>query len=760
MPPNERSLTASLVLRDLFSGPANKIKQGFGGLSKDGSAAFDRIDRSINRTISRIGAFAAGIFSLRSAIATVRAQANFEEQSAFSSTFQEGLSESFVSEAVLREAAATGSQVEKLNEGFRESARVTRSASEALTLFTQANRLAVATMEDTRGSVASVNSVLSVYELGVEDSARVAALLNDAVKRGRVDLQAFSSAFGAAAPTLREFGLSLEDTFAAVIAGARNGLDATRTLSGLRQAAVGLNRVLGPQAIRLRGGMVETLRQIVEESRNGGRSLKEFGIEGESIGAVLSVVADGGNRFREALESLPGAVQRFNRDFEKLNSTTNSFIGSVKALGNTFVSELIGVQSFTDELGKIASSEEAFRIIQLAANRLGGFFSSEVVPIVKLIGVEFRFLWDLGVAAFEGIKRAANEAAILIEAGFLRAIASVLRTFEDMRQRVNALFGGFNALPDVGIGLFAAGIDVAADKALESLGSAKLSILEIGRDIDRAFRLENARVDTLRSESRRARAETEARERQIIASSFESIFGTPFPGGAQPADTPENDQRIPAATNLLTINREITDVIREGVAAQQQSGVLYQDINQLLAEQERIQQGIASFSDRIASTLANTFQAMADGAITAKEALADLARQLTNTLLQRGLSGLLNLGISGIGSAFPGFASLFARGNGGVIPGSFKAFASGGISNGPTLGLIGEGRFPREAVIPLPDGRSVPVNLRGSGGSNGGGVVIMNVTTPDREGVRRFLSSQEAQDAISSAVRAARMQGR
>jgi hypothetical protein len=59
----------------------------------------------------------------------------------------------------------------------------------------------------------------------------------------------------------------------------------------------------------------------------------------------------------------------------------------------------------------------------------------------------------------------------------------------------------------------------------------------------------------------------------------------------------------------------------------------------------------------------------------------------------------------------PGMA--FANGgiaHGGFIP--FRAFANGGAVSGPTLGLVGEGRY-NEAIVPLPDGRSIPVQLGG-----------------------------------------------
>ncbi len=47
---------------------------------------------------------------------------------------------------------------------------------------------------------------------------------------------------------------------------------------------------------------------------------------------------------------------------------------------------------------------------------------------------------------------------------------------------------------------------------------------------------------------------------------------------------------------------------------------------------------------------------------------------------------------------------------GGFTP--FQAFANGGVVNGPTLGLIGEGKY-NEAIVPLPDGRSIPVSFGG-----------------------------------------------
>lgn len=86
--------------------------------------------------------------------------------------------------------------------------------------------------------------------------------------------------------------------------------------------------------------------------------------------------------------------------------------------------------------------------------------------------------------------------------------------------------------------------------------------------------------------------------------------------------------------------------------------------------------------------------------------------------IKEGGTGNVLMGIGSIlasvGGGIGGFAKLFAA-DGGVAAGGWKplpltAFANGGMVNGPTLGLIGEGRY-NEAIVPLPNGRSIPVEF-------------------------------------------------
>jgi len=78
------------------------------------------------------------------------------------------------------------------------------------------------------------------------------------------------------------------------------------------------------------------------------------------------------------------------------------------------------------------------------------------------------------------------------------------------------------------------------------------------------------------------------------------------------------------------------------------------------------------------------------------------------------------------GSMFSSFSG-FAFENGGIMSASgslpLKAYSNGGIANTPQLALFGEGRM-NEAYVPLPDGRTIPVTMKGG---NGGTNIVLNI---------------------------------
>lgn len=134
-----------------------------------------------------------------------------------------------------------------------------------------------------------------------------------------------------------------------------------------------------------------------------------------------------------------------------------------------------------------------------------------------------------------------------------------------------------------------------------------------------------------------------------------------------------------------------------------------------------------SLSD-LFGNIANTFLA------TAEKMLTDaLTKQLVNLF-----AGLLGGGDNSGGGAVP----LIANANGGVVSYGTKLFANGGIANygGGTGGITNgpiqiAGEAGPEAIVPLPNGRSIPVQFAKNNNSNRGdnsnnsGAVTINVYT-------------------------------
>ena len=100
------------------------------------------------------------------------------------------------------------------------------------------------------------------------------------------------------------------------------------------------------------------------------------------------------------------------------------------------------------------------------------------------------------------------------------------------------------------------------------------------------------------------------------------------------------------------------------------------------------------------------------------------------------------------GGGFMSMLSMFGFAHGGIIPGGFRKYARGGIASSPTIGLIGEGRH-NEAVVPLPNGKAIPVDMRSSAQTNN---VTVNVSPSGQAQVQGGGDNEGLGKAIAKAV--------
>lgn len=87
-------------------------------------------------------------------------------------------------------------------------------------------------------------------------------------------------------------------------------------------------------------------------------------------------------------------------------------------------------------------------------------------------------------------------------------------------------------------------------------------------------------------------------------------------------------------------------------------------------------------------------------------------------------------------------------------PLELKKYARGGIANSPQLSIFGEGSTP-EAYVPLPDGRRIPVNMKGGAGASNNVSVSVNInqSTGESDVQSDTLFGQRIGKAIQAAVK-------
>ena len=216
-------------------------------------------------------------------------------------------------------------------------------------------------------------------------------------------------------------------------------------------------------------------------------------------------------------------------------------------------------------------------------------------------------------------------------------------------------------------------------------------------------------------------------------------------------------------TEAAAVPKTASSYIADGVSAAQER----------LAELTNTGYQVVQAANAIGDAFGTAFKGLVSGSMTAQEALAgmfqsiadhfaDMVAQMIAEYLKMALiKGIMSIigmvagaAAPGLSSAFgasgpsfnagafsgpalspgaafggggaPDFSGAFGGGGAAFNPSAFSipAFANGGMVTGPTMGLVGEGRY-NEAIVPLPDGKSIPVQLAGG---DGGNQIISNIT--------------------------------
>jgi len=157
-----------------------------------------------------------------------------------------------------------------------------------------------------------------------------------------------------------------------------------------------------------------------------------------------------------------------------------------------------------------------------------------------------------------------------------------------------------------------------------------------------------------------------------------------------------------------------------------------------IAEVQTAMEGLNRVSSAFTDGMSTAFTGIIDGSKSAKQAFGDLAigvlqaiaQMLIEMLALKIASAFLGAPAAGAGGTAGAGGAVPAGAAGGIIPlaqGGITARGLQGVVKRPTY-LVGEGRY-NEAVVPLPNGRSIPVQMHGGSSQSNNVAVNVNIAS-------------------------------
>ena len=182
------------------------------------------------------------------------------------------------------------------------------------------------------------------------------------------------------------------------------------------------------------------------------------------------------------------------------------------------------------------------------------------------------------------------------------------------------------------------------------------------------------------------------------------------------------------AAKFTTLAKDVEELIAKLRNARQAAESFGNQISKSFAETVK-QSG--ELAQNLGATLGNAFlglgDQLADFVTTGKMQFADFARSVLNDLTRIFIKFAMFEALRAIVPSGSSFAKFLGFANGGIMTSNgsmpLRRYANGGIATSPQIAMFGEGSRP-EAYVPLPDGRSIPVTMRGGGEM---GNIVVNV---------------------------------
>ena len=187
-------------------------------------------------------------------------------------------------------------------------------------------------------------------------------------------------------------------------------------------------------------------------------------------------------------------------------------------------------------------------------------------------------------------------------------------------------------------------------------------------------------------------------------------------------------RRIAGLPGLTQEERDAATGAVNQMKPPQEKGDAAQWIEKTEAELTNFEGMAVSVADNVSSEFGSMFGDIMSGTTSIQEGLssafANISKMFADMVAQMLVKWAMLQVMKSIFPGMPGMADggVVNAGSNGVVP----KLANGGIVKGPTMAMVGEGRY-NEAVVPLPNGKSIPVEMGKGAGGNVNSSVVVNI---------------------------------
>ena len=346
----------------------SESKQAEGGLDKLGEAAeqanqklakvgsglnLSAVGSQLDALSGKMQAWGAGLSILAAPFelvgaASVNAFADFEAGMGKIFTLLPDITDQAMSEmsSQIKEFSTTfGADLSTIQQAAYDALSSGVSQADLMPFLETAQTAAVAGMSDVGTAVVGLTSAINAYQMELDDAGRVSDVFFKTVELGKIEFDELSRNIGKVAPTASQFGISIEDTGAAIAAMTSQGVSAEETMTGLKNlfkdvATPGtqLNKIFQEIAgvtfkdfIANGGTLAEAISKLRDYSNQTGKSFFEMGSTFESANTLAMLGGGFFEKYSEMTEKVGNAAGSTESAHSKMSDTMAFALDKLKA---------------------------------------------------------------------------------------------------------------------------------------------------------------------------------------------------------------------------------------------------------------------------------------------------------------------------------------------------------------------------------------------------------------------------------------------